>query len=241
MDTLAPTPIPEKSLAEDWYNALIWLWINPSQISVAWLTLAVPWAAMAILSEKNLSEKLTGLWLFILGRLFDILDGKYARFLMKQNRWSSEWDGATLDSHCDKAGIYIPLILFLYLHGGDNAQMICMSLIVLVMGWLDIKSTFMRTTDWLKIGESLQGGQYLLRQDQDAPIVPNNPANTANGWWKIKATAQTVWVWCALLYDILPEGLSTTAIALFVSATVCSLVSLAKKTQLKKAQAIPQT
>lgn len=53
---------------------------------------------------------------------------------MKQNKWSSEWDGATLDSHCDKAGIYAPLFLFLCRHGADNAQMVCMSLIVLLMG-----------------------------------------------------------------------------------------------------------
>ncbi len=70
---------------------------------------------MSILSDESRVE-LSGLGIFIVGRLFDILDGKYARYLMSENRWSAKWDGATLDSHCDKAGIYIPLVLFLYLH-----------------------------------------------------------------------------------------------------------------------------
>lgn len=221
-------------IAQQGYEAMACFWINPSQISAAWLVLAVPGAVTSILSESPGGE-LTGIGIFTAGRLLDILDGKYARFLMKQHRWSSEFDGATFDSHCDKAGIYIPLFLFLYAHSDGDIRSVVMILTSLLMGSLDLKSTFMRSTNWPKIAESLRGGNHLLKENQESPVVPNNPANTANGWWKAKAVAQTVWVGLILAHETMPEW-AVAATMLLIAATVCSLVSLAKKMQLKKAQ-----
>lgn len=218
------------------YDGLVRLSVNPSQLSVAWITLAVPWAVTSLLAHESGSE-LSGLGIFITGRLFDILDGKYARYLMWQKRWSSEWDGATLDSHCDKAWIYAPLILFLCLHGGDNWKTISLVFVSLLMWGLDGKSTLMRTANWSKIARSLRWWADLLIENQNAPLTPNNPANTANGWWKIKATAQTVAVGCILLHESLPEA-ACAALVLFVTATVCSIVSLRKKAQLQRANAL---
>lgn len=111
---------------------------------------------------------------------------------MKRHRWSSDFDGATFDSHCDKAGIYVPLFLFLYIHSDGDIKSILMILTSVLMGAFDLKSTIMRSTNWVKIAQSLRGGHELLVENQAAPITPSNPANTANGWGKTKAVAQTV-------------------------------------------------
>lgn len=224
-------PKEGSSLSGKAYEALIRLWVNPSQVSASGLTLAVPWAITAILSDSQ-SGELTGLVLFTAGRLLDILDGKYARFLMKRHRWSSDFDGATFDSHCDKAGIYVPLFLFLYIHSDGDIKSILMILISVLMGVFDLKSTIMRSTNWVKIAQSLRGGHELLVENPAAPITPSNPANTANGWGKTKAVAQTVWIGILLAHESMPEG-TVVATILLIAATVCSLMSLTKKMQLK--------
>lgn len=100
--------------------------------------------------------QVSGLLLFIVGRLFDIIDGKYARYLMEQNRWSAQHDGATLDAHCDKAGIYSVLAVYCLMHSQQDVATIMMKVVSVVMLSLDIQSTFMRKTHWENICKSLK-------------------------------------------------------------------------------------
>ncbi len=215
----------ESRVLDGFYN----VWINPSQISVLGLTGAISGSAMAILSE-NTSIQMTGFALFVLWRLFDLLDGKYARYLMWKQLWSSELCGDALDAHCDKAGIYLSLSIFLAKNFPDSDSLKLIIPIVIMLA-LDIQSTLMRKTDWSKVWKSIVGWRHLFSWEK---AQVGHKRNKANWSGKTKTVMQTVGTGGLLLNERFPQAWII-AIALFVWAIAFSILSLLKKQKLKTA------
>ena len=161
---------------------------------------------------------------FITGRLFDILDGKYARYLYATKRWSSEWDGATL-GHTVTRHEYTRIDSLSCLHWGDNWKNYISRICILLKGWMDVRL----------IGEALMSliCSSKIRMLHSRQIILLIRLMVM----KIKATVlQTVAVGCILLHESLQRLL---ALRLCFCDSYCVFYcELEKKAQLQRANAL---
>lgn len=198
--------------------------INPHHLSTIGVGITCAWAATATFGH----DPITGVSLFIWGRVLDILDGPLARYLQKKWKWWPHMEWEKLDAHGDKIAIYLSL-LFLLLQEQRYEHM-AMVAVIWFMLLSDGISTYLRQdTDWKMVWRWL-----TLSLDEIGKLSANDNTseqrtlNAANIWWKAKATLQTAWTGVGLVWSALPYT-QEFALAMLGAATVVSIPSLVQK------------